>query len=594
MTARAQRLVVLITGAACFSIAPVLMRAAEPTPAMSLCESYIAEWVSFYPSKALSAGHRASAGRFEDFSDVAVSKWIDTNREFLGKLDAAASGASDDDRIDLRLLRRGVLSEIEQWESEKAHQTSPTLYSETISQAMTFIIGADLLGSSEKLPATMSRLEGIRRLCAEGRRNLRDGRPDSTARAIPAFEASAAFIESDLSRIAADWGPPTGTVDLKTSCTETAASIRKLRDHIKTSVLPSATLPDALGHDAYARQFRIYTGSDMRPNEAEKAARDEIAAVRTMMVDLATAWWRETQPDEPVPAPESLLLEKAMAAMEADRESDTAQFLVLYRELAEAAEAFVREKGWATTPEKRTLTVLLSPPHFGGAAVGGVYPAGPFSPDSQTLYYIPTMPDSAPADAREGFYRSFNNHFNRMITPHELFPGHYLQCKIAASLARRIRSLFADELYVEGWATLCESLALDLGWSGDAKLTRLAHLRKRLENAVRTYASIKVHCGGCSKKQLTEFAVTTGLLPPQFAANLWNRVMDTPFQVTSYFLGSRAFRGLLESEKQRLWSGFSLRGFSDAVLQSGPIPIDELPRVLRERTPWALVHPLGR
>ena len=166
-----------------------------------------------------------------------------------------------------------------------------------------------------------------------------------------------------------------------------------------------------------------------------------------------------------------------------------------------------------------------------------------------------------------------------MIITHEIFPGHYLQLKIASTNPHLVRSLFADDLFVEGWATLCEQITLDAGWDGDNKLTRLAHLRKRLENAVRAYTSVQVHCNGWNREKLVKFAVERGLLAPQFAINLWDRVMNSPFQLTSYFLGFRAFVDILEKEKKRLGERFRLRDFSDKILRAGAIPLDELPAI---------------
>ena len=67
---------------------------------------------------------------------------------------------------------------------------------------------------------------------------------------------------------------------------------------------------------------------------------------------------------------------------------------------------------------------------------------------------IPTIEDTLPEAEKEDFYRSFNNHFNKAIIVHELFPGHYMQAKIAAANPRPARSLFPYEPYIEGWATL--------------------------------------------------------------------------------------------------------------------------------------------
>jgi uncharacterized protein (DUF885 family) len=194
--------------------------------------------------------------------------------------------------------------------------------------------------------------------------------------------------------------------------------------------------------------------------------------------------------------------------------------------------------------------------------------------------YLPTVPDTSDLKTREGFYRSFNNHFNTMIITHEIIPGHYLQLKMAAGHKRRVRALFGGDLFAEGWASLCEELTLDHGWDGDHPLTRLAHLRKRLENAVRAYVSVRVHCDGWDRRKTTEFAVETGWLPRQFAVNLWHRVISSPLQLTSYFLGYNAFTAAYRSEKERLGHGFSPFYFSKRILESGSVPIDMLPALL--------------
>ena len=169
-----------------------------------------------------------------------------------------------------------------------------------------------------------------------------------------------------------------------------------------------------------------------------------------------------------------------------------------------------------------------------------------------------------------------------MIVPHEMFPGHYLQLKVASKNPHLVRSLFGSALYSEGWGTFSERLALEAGWDDQHPLTWLAHLRKRLENATRAYVSVQVHCHGWDQQRLQEFAVREGLLPPQFAVNLWHRVIASPFQLTSYFLGNRAFEALYEAERGRRGEGFRVRAFSDRILEAGSLPLDLLPRLFTE------------
>ena len=90
-----------------------------------------------------------------------------------------------------------------------------------------------------------------------------------------------------------------------------------------------------------------------------------------------------------------------------------------------------------------------------------------------------------------------------MIVPHELIPGHYVQFKIAAHQPHKIRAVFPDPLYVEGWGTFCERMLLDQGWGGP--LERLAHLKKQLENIARTIVDVRVHTENMSRDEVIHF-----------------------------------------------------------------------------------------
>ena len=260
--------------------------------------------------------------------------------------------------------------------------------------------------------------------------------------------------------------------------------------------------------------------------------------------------------------------------MEDHRASNQAEFLQEFLDLIDRSRLFLEEKDLIDLPEHETLFTALSPSHFAGAAVGGVYSAGPFDPEAETLFYLPSVPDSAPVSAKDGFYRSFNTHFNTMIITHEIYPGHYLQLKVAASHPSRVRPLFAGDDFTEGWASFVEQMTLDAGFDDDQPLTRMAHLSKRLENAVRAYVSVQVHCRGWSADELGVFAVETGLLPPQFAENLWHRALLSPIQLPSYFIGFRVFDDALRGERERLGERFSIKAFNNAVVDSGGIPMD--------------------
>lgn len=538
-------------------------------------DAYISKWAEFYPSEALSNGLKESAWEFEDFSGNRVGEWTAYNRRTLELLESL-SDLSINEQVDARVLRRQARRELERWVHDKALVNQPAWYAEVISQALTYVLVREQFTPEEKSDAVLQRLPGVQSMCELGIANLQDGSPERTRRAVQVLERTRTFYHDSLPGLMHGWSGGERREQVTQVIDDTASSVDALVRHIRDNVLPDASIPDRLDDKDYARKLRLYTDSDLTPVQLRDSAAAEIQEVRKLMATEAKAWWNEQGPGLPMPAGENDLLEAVMAEMEQARADNRSDFLNLFRELTDRAERFLVENDLATVPLPRTIYVGLSPDHFSGAAYGGVYSTGPFNSSADTLFYLPSIPDDSTLEQKNGFYRSFNDHFNTMIIAHEIYPGHYLQYKVAAATAPALRTLFGNGVYIEGWGTFSEELMLDAGWDDHNRLTRLAHLRKRLENATRAYVSVMVHVEGWNRDQVMEFAVTRGLLPPQFAVNLWVRVMNNPLQIPSYFLGFHDFRKLWEEENERLGSDFKTREFVDRILRAGAIPIDAI------------------
>jgi uncharacterized protein (DUF885 family) len=370
---------------------------------------------------------------------------------------------------------------------------------------------------------------------------------------------------------------------LKSECLRTAEEVRTLISFLEEKTESDDTNHAVLGREAFTRKLEIATDSDLAPEALEAMALEEIYSVRALMVAAAAQYL-----GKPVPVPADSsdglgLLETALQAMEADYPANQQEYLVLWQELTRRAESFVRQAEIASLPESSTLSIKLAPESAGEMTrIGWVSPAPAFAPNPWTTIFLPNIPDSFPEAERHDFWRSFNNYFTRFIVIHELYPGHYIQNRINRENPHTVRILFPYPLYSEGWATLCEKVALDAGWDSDSLLTRLAQLRKRLENANRAYTSVQVHCRGWSQEQVMKFSTETSLVAPQFAKSLWYRLLRSPLQITTYFLGNREFLQLLEAERARRGESFKVREFMDTILRTGPIPLDELPTVFEE------------
>lgn len=566
-------------------LAGILLTLTQASHAKSqpLIEEYIDQWESFYPSSAFGEGDKTSAWRFEDFSTQRVSDWLSFNHKVEESLSAIPANAPLNDRVDAQVLLRQVRLELDLWEHDQPLSQQPQWYAGKISEALTYVLVSEKLSPAERNRAVTVRLAGVGALCQLGIENLKDGNPGRTQAALKSLQRTIGFYENKLLAQTDPWKKEGDSEALQEMVHHSVLKMRELTDHIRDKVLPVASVPDKFGPEVYTRKLAIFSDNSATPETLPVIALQEIDRVREMMLALSDSWWDEQERVQDKPEGQALL-DAALAAMENDREDNRQDFLHVFREETRASVEFVVAHDFATVPANRSVIVDLLPAHSPLARIGGVFPPGPFDPDAKTLLYLPSIPDEAPEDEKDGFYRSFNNHFNRMIIAHEIFPGHAMQFIVGLLHASEVRGLFANPYYSEGWASFSEILMLEAGWGDGNKLTRLAHLRKRLENATRAYISVMVHTQGWSREQVIEFASTRGLLPAQFADNLWDRVsgLYMSLQLTSYFVGFHVFETLWQEEKHRLGDNFVQRDFVDSVLRTGSVPMAALREIIQQ------------
>lgn len=556
----------------------LLLSVSTVSHAQTIEEEYIQKWKNFYPSKALAQGMHSSIFQYEDRSSESIQSWLDFNKQTSTQLVSDLTKDKVPNRIDLRLLKVQVQREIDQWEKEFPQANSISLYTSLISNALRKVSEVDFLTTSEKTQIVCQRLSSIINLSSDAKKALVSDTKSEAERSVARLQSTADFIENDLSEMHANWNQCADFEELRK---DAAQSIRLLISHIQTELLPKAKSDkNLLGREEYARRLALYTDSNLTPEELAEIALAEIKTVVKLMGEVSVAYQAETYPDRTVDKLAKSAINLALADMQKDVPENGADYLQFWQELSEAAVSFLTDQKIATLPKNQTLRILPAPESAGAAArIGWVDSAPPFEPNPLTTLYLPSIPETLPKQEQIDFWASFNKPFNRIIVIHELFPGHYMQMKISKESPHPIRLLFPYGIYTEGWATFCERVALDNGWEKGNHLSMLAHLRKRLENANRAYTSMQVHCNNWNQEQVMDFSTNISLVAPQFAKSLWGRIMRSPMQLTSYFLGGTQFTELLTSERNRLGNQFDLKYFMDTIMKAGPIPIDEFPGI---------------
>ena len=563
-------------------------RSAASTELASLVDEYIEQTFEVFPSRALSAGRADHDQRLELLDAAQRQSWLDYNREALDRLSAldsdldsaqaAATLEALDDRIDAYLLRRQIERVIFDFAERRLPERSPQFWSGRLTGAVTFLLVRTTRPEAERFAGVVARLEQIPALADQAERALAETAaeelaPVSLARAARQLEASADFYEVDL--LTAYGGEDEALrTRIVAAGGEAGAKLRGLAE-VWRARSEQVTGSQILGPERYARLFKVVNGIDSSPHEILAEAEQALLDKKAETAQYGRSVWSVVMADSgpealvEIPADDTELVRQLFQKVGSVHASDVDEFVADYKARLVEVEEFVRTRGIITLPDPLTVTTDRSPEFFSGQGVGGVYPAGPYAPEEQTLFYLPTPSDSMTEEQTAAFFRDFNHPFNVMITPHEMIPGHYLQLKVAARHPRKIRSLFSDGVYTEGWGTFCERLLLDQGW-GD-ELARLAHLKKQMENIARTIVDIRVHSLGMERDEVLDFVQNEALQDAHFASNMWTRAVNTAPQITSYWLGYREHMALFEQFSQE--DDFDLRNYMDRMVSLGSAPL---------------------
>jgi len=536
-----------------------------------VADAYLSAYLEMFPTRATQAGYHEFDRKLEDFSAEKLASWVEVNQAERARLTKllADSDLQFDDRLDAEALLAQVERELHEQTVLRRPQRDPLYWSEVIANAAVFLLVRDDLPLTERQQRVRARadlLAAFARQCSAtfGRAKGEEVAPELCKIAAGQLRATATFYREGFARAVGD-NPETHDQGANV-----AKAISELADSIE-NVSRSATGSPRLGAD-YATTFRLGTGVNESVADVLKRATADLAAKRAEAANFGRKVWRELMKRDEPPADDAVLLRRLFERVAEDRDTNEETYASRWKANVVEIEKFVRNKHIMTLPDPLTLVVGQAPAYFVGQSVGGVYPAGPYAPQTKTILFLPVPARDATPEQREAFFSDFNRPFSRMIVPHELIPGHYVQLKYAARNPHKVRAMFPDPVYVEGWGTFCERLLLDQSWGG--ALPRLAHLKKQLENIARTIVDIRVHTENMSREEMVRFVKEQALQGDQLANNMWTRTLTSSPQITTYYLGYAKVTEVYNASRAAEGDKFDLCRFMDGMMELGPVRLE--------------------
>jgi uncharacterized protein (DUF885 family) len=335
---------------------------------------------------------------------------------------------------------------------------------------------------------------------------------------------------------------------------------KKLQTFFVNQYLPACqdtvgawALPD--GRNFYEFRTRLYTSTDMTPDEVHQRGLEEVQRIRGQMQGII----------------------------------DELEFKGSFRDFLE----FLRTdpQFYYQDPEELYQAYLATAKRIDPELVNlfGRLPRNPYgvrpipeasAPDTTTAYYMRGAADGS----RAGYYyvnlyrpETRPKYEIEVLTVHEAVPGHHLQISLAQELGEipKFRRYQGATAFVEGWGLYSESLGSQLGLYKDP-YSRFGQLTYEMWRAVRLVVDTGIHYRGWSRQQAIDFFMENAAKSELDIVNEIDRYIAWPGQALAYKIGEIRIKELRETASTRLGDAFNIKEFHDVLLGAGALPLDLL------------------
>ncbi|MEE4349007.1 MAG: DUF885 domain-containing protein [Pacificimonas sp.] len=334
---------------------------------------------------------------------------------------------------------------------------------------------------------------------------------------------------------------------------------RRLRTAIATEQATAPTVDGihrfADGSAYYNERLRYYTTTDMTAEEVHNLGLREVARIHSeMQAIMNEVGFTGTRPE----FFEKLRTDPAM--FHTSREDYLAEVQVVTDRMAERLPQY-----FGTLPKSDFI----------------VKPVEAFREKSagKAFYQSPSPDGSRPGTYYVNLYNLNDMSKTELeaLAYHEAMPGHHLQRALQVEMEGlpAFRRFGGFTAYTEGWGLYSEELGKDMGFYTDP-YSDFGRLGMELWRACRLVVDTGLHSKGWSRERAIQYLKDNTPNPDGDIRKAIERYAVYPGQATAYTIGKQKIMDLRAEAMETLGDDFDWRGFHDAILATGPVPLSIL------------------
>lgn len=480
-------------------------------------------------------------------------------RQHLAALRSLASAAEEagfeslDDEIDRTALLNEIRVTIHRFNTERVHIVNPAFWVGHALEGLYLLLARRDRPAEHRARAAAQRLAALPDFLRAATETLDDCPRVFVETAIRMTEGGEGLLEQVARHLR-----PADDAGFDAAVREARGALRSLTGALG-DLLDGADGQFAIGEEAF--NFRLHHEHALQ-NTAPELWRYGLHLVDEVEGEL-TAMAREIDGGTPWPDLVDRLRECHPAGPE---------LVGTYAAEMERARRFVQERDLAPVPPG-PLDVIETPSFLRPQIPYAAYqPPGAFAEERTGWFYVTPPDPRLPSEKAERLLRDHCVHEIASTALHEGYPGHHLHFLVAQAQPRTLRKLLGTPLTIEGWALYCEEMMGEEGFyrGVEERFFQRVHL---LWRALRIVLDVGLHTRGMTIDEAVQMLVDRVHFERANAEAEVRRYCAYPAYQLCYAVGRRELRSLRDAYRAAQGAKYSLRGFHEAVLEYGTLPV---------------------